>query len=168
VVSPDIARANGTTQAAVNQIWEGMRPHQFSDKQIAVSILSLIHLLDVLGDSNLGDGNCHRLAAKQLMIDPVEIEMGIASGSATRTFVASLDLWRALSEDGRCRLGLVQPATGNELMNILGTFHGATLNLFEPQILIDLFASIIVPWQVATKRSPICFSPHYLTVLGKP
>jgi hypothetical protein len=167
-VTPNLPRRDGTVQAAVACVWEGMRPHPYSAEQIATSISSLIQLLDAWGDLNLGDGKCHRQVAEQLLVDPVEIEMGMASGSVARAFVSSSDLWRALSEKARSSLGLEQAVNGDELMNILGKFYGATLHFFDPHALIGLFASIVVPWQVATKRNPLCFSPVHVKTLGRP
>jgi hypothetical protein len=168
VVDPDVPRRNGTAQAAVNILWEGLRPHPYSPRQIATSLSSLMRLLDVFGDYPLDNGKSHRSEAERLMTDPIEIEMGIAGGAATRAFVGSLELWRALSGETRTSLGLVHPVDGTALMEILGQFYGATLHLFDPHALVDLFASTIVPWQVATKRSPLCFSPVHLKSLGRP
>jgi hypothetical protein len=168
MVDPDFPRRNGTAQAAVDILWEGLRPHPYSAKQIVTSLSSLMRLLDVFGDYPLDDGKSHRPAAEHLMTDPIEIEMGIAGGAATRAFVGSLELWGALSRETRTSLGLVQPVGGTALMDILGRFYGATLNLFDPRALVDLFASSIVPWQVATQRSPLCFSPVHLKSLGRP
>ncbi len=168
MVNPDFPRRNGTAQAAVDSLWEGLRPHPYSAEQIATSLSSLIRLLEIFGDHPLGSGRSHGLEAERLMADPVEIEMGIAGGGATRAFVGSSELWGALSGEVRTRLLLEQPVAGSALMGILGQFYGATLDLFDPHALVDLFASSVVPWQVATQRRPLCFSPTHLKTLGRP
>jgi len=168
VVDPDFQRRNGTAQTALHCLWEGLRPHPYSAKQIANSLSALTQLLDIFGDYPLDNGKCHKPEAEGFMADPIEIEMGIAGGGATRVFVASSELWGALSGESRTRLGLEQPVAGSALLGILREFYGATLDLFDPHALVDLFARRIVPWQVATKRKLLCFSPVHLTTLGEP
>lgn len=168
VINPDISRRNGTAQSALERLWEGLRPHPYSAEQIATAITSLIRLLEVLGDYPIDNGQSHEPAAERLMVNPIEIEMGIAGGNSTRAFVGSLELWQSLSEETRVRFEQKQPIDGNSLILILIQFYGATLHLFDPKTLVDLFASIIVPWQVATQRSLLCFSPAHLTTLGLP
>lgn len=168
VVDPDFPRRNGTAQAAIDSLWEGLRPHPYLNEQIAGSLSVLMHFLQVFGDYPLGNGKCHRPEAERLMADPVEIEMGVAGGGATRAFVSSVKLWGALSVNARSRLGVEKPVDGSTLMGILGQFYGATLDLFDPDALLDLFALTIVPWQVATKRHRVCFSPIHLKSLGQP
>jgi hypothetical protein len=167
-VDPNFPRRNGTAQAAVDCLWEGLRPHPYSAKQIATSLSSLMRLLDIFGDYPLDNGRSHESVAAQLMTYPIEIEMGIAGGGATRAFVGSFELWGALSREARVRLGIETSIDESALLGILGQFYGATLDLFDPHALVDLFASSIVPWQVATKRSLLCFSPVHLKTLGRP
>jgi hypothetical protein len=168
VIDPDFPRRNGTAQAAIDHLWEGLRPHPYSNEQIAGALSALMHFLELFGDYPLGNGQCHRPEAERLMADPVEIEMGVAGGSATRAFVSSVKLWGALSVNARSRLGVGEPVDGSTLMGVLGQFYGATLDLFDPNALLDLFALTIVPWQVATKRRLVCFSPMHLKSLGQP
>ena len=95
--------------------------------------------------------------------------MGTDGGAYSRAYVGASDLWDALTLDGRSSLGIAaRPADGEALMDALALAWGAVRPLFDPTALIALFANKIVPWQVATQRDLVIFSPMHLTSLGRP
>lgn len=165
----DEVSRSGSLQNALDIFWAGCRPFPYSPDQLATGLSEVVRLRRGIGnyllDEELGIGP----VALRLIEDPVEIMMATNGGAYSRAYVGASDLWDALTPDGRSRLEIAaRPADGEALMDALSQAWGAVRPLFEPKALIELFANRIVPWQVATQRGLVIFSPMHLTLLGRP
>ena len=159
---------NCAAQEALDRLWEGMRLQPYTAEQVSQAVQSLVRLNKIFENYPFGDGNSFLSIAQKVMSAPVELEMGLTDGTVTRDFVPSLDLLNAVKEQARGELRLNSSMHGESLMDALGPYFGATLHIFDPSALVGLFAATIIPWQVVTRRSPICFSPFHLETLGRP
>ena len=160
---------SGSLQNALDVFWAGCRPFPYSPDQLASGLSEVVRLRRGIGNHPLDEGLDIGLVALRLIEDPVEIEMGTDGRAYSRAYVGASDLWDALTLDGRSRLGIAaRPADGEALMDALALAWGAVRPLFDPAALIALFASKIVPWQVATQRDVVIFSPMHLSALGRP
>jgi hypothetical protein len=165
----DEVSKSGSLQNALNVFWAGCRPFPYSSEQLAAGLSEVVRLRRGIGNHPLDEGLDIGSVARRLVEDAVEIEIGTGGGVCSRAYVGAGNLWDALTPDGRSRLGgAARPAEGEALMDALATALGAVRSLFEPKALIALFADKIVPWQVATQRELVIFSPMHLTALGRP
>jgi hypothetical protein len=165
----DEVSKSGSLQNALNVFWAGCRPFPYTPEQLASGLSEVVRLRIGIGDHPLDEGLDIDPVARRLIGDAVEIEMGTDGGACSRAYVGASELWGALTPDGRSRLGVAaRPANGEALMDALAPALGAVRPLFDPKALIALFADRIVPWQVATQRDIVIFSPMHLTTLGRP
>ena len=159
---------NGTLQTRVDELWEGMRPHPYKDDQIATSLVRLTKYYKVFGDYPLNQGIGPDRIASTLLADPIEIEMGLIGGGATRACVSVTDLWSAMTPEGKTFSSLNERPTLEDMRSMLHKMGGHTLKLFDSVRLIEVFSTLIVPWQVAVKRPFIAFWPTHVYSLGLP
>ncbi|MGI3903168.1 MAG: FRG domain-containing protein [Janthinobacterium lividum] len=164
--APDLR--NGPFQKQLDDLWEGMRPHPYDDKHIAVAIISLSRLYPVLGAFPLDKGLGPDRVASEILDSPLEIEMGLIGAGTTRACVSTLKLWSAMTTAGQDFTGTEGEPSVNEMKAILHRFSGRTIGLFNPKALLDLFATEIVPWQIAVRRPIVVFWPSHIASLGIP
>jgi hypothetical protein len=165
----DEVTKSGSLQNALDVFWAGCRPYPYNPEQLASGLSEVVRLRRGIGDHPLDEGLDIGSVARRLLEDAVEVEIATDGGAFSRAYVGAGGVWDALTRDGRSRLGIVaRPADGEALMDALAQAWGAVHPLFDPKALIALFADKIVPWQIATQREPVIFSPMHLSVLGRP
>jgi hypothetical protein len=145
-----------------------MRPYPFDSAAIARAIAALARFEVFFRGFDLGAGHGTMPVARRVLVDPVEVEFGIAGGGSSRACVSGSRLLGALSDLARHRLDLPEGATGDVVLRRLAPFWGKTLRLFDHKRLMDLFIDEIIPWQVVSKRDPIAFSSFHIKTLGQP
>jgi hypothetical protein len=155
-------------QALVDRIWAGMRPYPYDAAAIARAITALARFEVFFRGFDLGAGLGTMPVAQRSLIDPVELEFGIAGGGGSRACVSGSRLLDALSEDARRHLNLTDSATGALVLERLAPYWGKTLRCFDQARLLNLFVDEIIPWQVVSMRDPIAFSSLHITTLGRP
>lgn len=152
--------------ACLSAAWTGMRPLSYSNARVAAGLAELVRLRRLFRSVPEAFNDARLLP--QLMEDPIEVQMGIVGGGATRAWLAADDLWKAFTDRTRERLGGEKRPDGERLMELLDPFYGRTLKLFDPIALEHLFATRIIPWQVATERAIVAFWPKHIDSLGRP
>ena len=165
----DEVSRSGSLQSTLDVFWAGCRPFKYDAEQLASGLSEVVRLRRGIGDHPLDEGLDIGPVARRLIKDAVEVELGTGGGACSRAYVGVGPLWDALTVAGRSRLGIAaRPACGETLMDALALALGAVRPLFDTKALIALFAREIVPWQVATQRELVIFSPTHLTALGRP
>ena len=95
--------------------------------------------------------------------------MAVSGGSSTRAFVSSGRLWAALRQDAKARLGFETcPQDPEALQDGLQPAYARPWQNFDEDAMLELFVDEIIPWQIATLRNPIVFSPTQVLTLGRP
>ena len=168
IVDADEPTVSQRLQGFIDRTWAGMRPYPYDAAAIARAIAAVARLEPFFRDFDLGAGLGTMPVARAVLVDPVEVEFGIAGGGASRACVTGRRLFAALSDVARRRLELPDAASGDMVLERLAPYSGKTLRCFSHDRLMDLFVDEIIPWQIVSKRDPISFSSQHIRTLGRP
>lgn len=156
------------SQHALDRLWNGMRMLPYSPLQIASAIEGLHRIRNVFRGVDTELGGDWTPYASQLYGDAIEIELSTRNDLSTRAFVEVAALNAILVPAFVDSIGAGHPLTESDLVQLLLKYYSIPRQIFQYGGMVELFARQIIPWQVATGRDLLIFSPWLADIYGIP
>jgi hypothetical protein len=168
-LDPDEMVGNLSMRNSIALYWNGARLENFSNEQLEAGLLQTVKILRSFAGISINSGKDLRDLANKLYGQAVEIEFSIAGDTYSRAFVAVEMLSAALTQEARKLFQLNDSApSSSQIRARLALHHRLGSSLFEPNLLADVFARQVIPWQAAYNRPMMIYSSSHLKVLGIP
>lgn len=155
-------------QNLIDKIWTGMRLLPYSEDQIAISLKNMLKLECILSSLNLSIPSEYMPVISKFLNNPFEIEMGIVNGQSSRAVVPLDEIFFALKNATYSDFTLPNSEKSQEICKTLLNSYPIPRKIFDRDRLVEVFASSIIPWQVAYGRPFVVYSPYHIVTLGLP
>lgn len=149
---------------AVRTLWNGMRNLPYSDDEICTAASNLYTMLEVPNRASVS-GSELRAAAREWSEDVMEVEFSSADSTSSRAFCSMVALMQCVDREWDEKFVDRSPEIGMaERLQIC----------YSPRLIFDfekfrrLFATEIIPSQIAIERPAIIFNPALLENFGLP
>jgi hypothetical protein len=147
----------------LKRAWNGMRMLPFTPDDIACSF-GQIALLQALGFGDV-DYNSQRKFLDLRFGSSIRVEFGPEDGSSTQAWVSLAGIKRCLRDDIGTLLSDAHKHRADDMVELLQVSNSPQL-LFEFEPFKQLFACELIPMQVLSGRSFVCFNPSVVSAFG--
>ncbi len=151
------------------QLWDGLRRLPYNDKDLCTGLgMCVAFAIALRGDFRNPDGRHWERAAKECLVEPIELEFGAIDGSYSRGYASAASLAAAFRPD---ILSHVSDRWKDQIAkNPRGILQTAwnPKKSFDFQALTLLFAREVAPYQVLARDTAIFYSPARLNSFGLP